>query len=232
VAVINAGLVYLKKGGRMMSEEEIIKNVFTANLKPELMRDFILKKGDKVTTLKEVKQILHMIDCVNAHMKQATEKLLKIKVKDSKSEKKEEEEAPEKEKGGANMCRLKIHDHAWSKCPNNPISNNFSGKLDTEISASERYQNNFTKKAEKIANAEKETKKSLARMGIAILFQRHLTSQSLLIWIMNPMVKMTSTKIKKSTASTMFLVGQQATLRSWGRISYAVLSSFINLNIG
>ena len=50
VAVINAGLVCLKKGGRMMSEEEIIKKVITANLKLELIWDFILEKGDKATT--------------------------------------------------------------------------------------------------------------------------------------------------------------------------------------
>ena len=60
VAVINAGLVWLlKKGAKPMTEEEVIKKVISVNLKPELMRDFILEKGDKATTLKEVKQILH-----------------------------------------------------------------------------------------------------------------------------------------------------------------------------
>ena len=103
-----------------MSEEEVIDKVITANLKPEFMRDFILEKGDKVSTLKEVKQILRRIDCANAHTKQAEEKLLKSKQKDSKGKKKEKE-SHEREKGGANMCWLKNHNHAWSECPNNPI---------------------------------------------------------------------------------------------------------------
>jgi hypothetical protein len=162
VAVINAGLVYLKKGGKAMTEEEVIEKVITVNLKPELTRDFILKKGDKATTLKEVKQILRRIDCANAHMKQATEKLLRIKVKDSKGEKKEKEELQEREKSSANMCWLKNHNHAWSECPNNPISKNFSGKSYTEIPASERYKNDFTKKAKKMAKEEKEAKKKVS----------------------------------------------------------------------
>jgi len=70
-------------------------------------------------------------------MKQATEKLSKIKVKEDKEEKTGQEK--EVEEGGANMCLLKNHDHAWSECPNNPISKNFSGKSYTEIPASERY---------------------------------------------------------------------------------------------
>ena len=35
VAVINAGLVFLKKGAKLMSEEEVINTVITASLKPE-----------------------------------------------------------------------------------------------------------------------------------------------------------------------------------------------------
>ena len=127
VTVINAGLIYLKKGTKAMSEEDLVKKVITSNLKPELMRDFIMEKGDKATTLKEVKQILCWIDRANAHMKQATEMILKSKLKDSKGKKKEKE-SQDREKGGANMCRLKNHDHAWSKCPNNLISKNFAGK--------------------------------------------------------------------------------------------------------
>jgi hypothetical protein len=65
-------------------------------------------------------------------------------------------------KGGANMCPLKDHDNAWSKCPNNPISKNFSGKSYTEIPASERYENDFGKKAEKMAKEEKEAKKTVS----------------------------------------------------------------------
>ena len=126
VAVINAGLVWLKKGAKPMSDKEVIEKVISVNLKPDLMRDFILEKGDKATTLKEVKQILRRIDPANAHMKQATEKLSKIKVKEGKEEKTGQEKGVEK--GGTNMCRLKGHNHAWSKCPNNPISKNFSGK--------------------------------------------------------------------------------------------------------
>jgi len=60
------------------------------------------------------------------------------------------------------MCRLKIHDHAWSECPNNPISKNFSGKTYTEIPASERYEKEFGKKAKKMAKEEKETKKTVS----------------------------------------------------------------------
>ena len=60
------------------------------------------------------------------------------------------------------MCRLKNHDHAWSECPNNPISKNFSGKSYTEIPASERYKKDFGKKAEKMAKEEKETKKTIS----------------------------------------------------------------------
>ena len=65
----------------------MIEKVILVNLKPDLMRDFILEKGDKATTLKEVKQILRRIDHANAHMKHATEKLSKIKVKEDKEEK-------------------------------------------------------------------------------------------------------------------------------------------------
>ena len=53
VAVINAGLIYLKKAAKAMSEEDVIEKVITSNLKPELMRDVIMEKGDKATTLKE-----------------------------------------------------------------------------------------------------------------------------------------------------------------------------------
>jgi len=160
VAVMNAGLIWLKKGAKAMTEEEVIEKVISVNLKPDLMRDFILEKGDKATTLKEVKQILRRIDRANAHMKQATEKLSKIKVKEDKEEKTGREKGVEK--GGANMCRLKNHDHAWSECPNNPISKNFSGKSYTEIPASERYEKDFGKKAEKMAKEEKETKKTVS----------------------------------------------------------------------
>ncbi len=161
VAVINEELVFLKKGAKPMSEEEVIDKVITANLKPEFMRDFTLEKGDKASTLKEVKQILRRIDRANAHTKQAEEKLLKNKQKDSKGKKKEKE-SHEREKGGANICRRKNHNHAWSECPNNPISKNFSGKLYTEIPASERYENDFAKKAKKLAKEEKETKKKVS----------------------------------------------------------------------
>jgi len=33
-----------------MTEEEVIKKVISVNLKPELMRDFILEKGDTSST--------------------------------------------------------------------------------------------------------------------------------------------------------------------------------------
>jgi hypothetical protein len=45
VAVINAGLIYLKKGAKAMTEEDIIEKVITVNLKPELMREFIMEQG-------------------------------------------------------------------------------------------------------------------------------------------------------------------------------------------
>jgi hypothetical protein len=83
---------------------------------------------------------------ISSKRKQATEKYLKSKPKDSTGEKKEKE-SQEREKSGANMCRLKNHDHAWSECSNNPISKNVAGKSYTEIPASERYANDFTKKA-------------------------------------------------------------------------------------
>ena len=60
------------------------------------------------------------------------------------------------------MCWLKDHDHAWSKFLNNPISKNFSGKSYTEIPASERYENDFGKKAKKMAKEEKEAKKTVS----------------------------------------------------------------------
>ena len=61
------------------------------------------------------------------------------------------------------MCRLMKHDHAWSKCPNNPISKNCSCKPYTEIPVSERYENNFAKKAEKWSKEEKgEAKKKVS----------------------------------------------------------------------
>ncbi len=46
---------------------------------------------------------------------------------------------------------------------NNPISKNFAGKLYTEVPASERYQNDFVKKAQikKIAKEEREMKSIL-----------------------------------------------------------------------
>ena len=45
VAVINAGLVFLRKGAKAMSEGDLVEKVITSNLKPELMRDFIMNKG-------------------------------------------------------------------------------------------------------------------------------------------------------------------------------------------
>ncbi len=159
IAVMKSSLVYLKKGGKAMTEEEVIERVISVNLKPNLMQDFILCKGDKATTLKEVKQILCRIDCANLHTKQAAEKLLKIKAKDNKGEKeKGKGELMEIEKSTVNMCWLKGHNHAWNKCPNNPISMNFAGKSYTEIPASERYENNFVKKAQikKIPKEERE----------------------------------------------------------------------------
>ena len=79
----------------------MIEKVILVNLKPDLMQDFILEKGDKATTMKEVKQILRRSDRANAHMKQATEKLGKIKVKEGKEEKTDQEKGVEK--GGVNM---------------------------------------------------------------------------------------------------------------------------------
>jgi hypothetical protein len=158
VAVINAGLVYLKKGAKAITEGEVIKKVITVNLKPELTRDFILEKGDKATTLKEVKQILCRIDCANAHMKQATEKLLKSKAKDSKGEKKEKGEPQEREKSGVNMCRLKNHNHdaQTTRFQRNSLASHI------EIPASERYEKDFGKKAKKTAKEEKEAKKKVS----------------------------------------------------------------------
>ena len=133
---------------------------------------------------------------MNAHMKQATEKLLKIKVKDSKSKKKEKEEAPKKEKGGANMCRLKNHDHTWSKCRNNPISKNFTGKLYTEIPASERNQQDFAKKAKKMPKDEKETQKKVSSSSGDL----HIVQKTPIVKIkrtMNPRMKIILRKVIK-----------------------------------
>jgi hypothetical protein len=47
VAVINAGLVYLKKGGKAMTEEEVIEKVISVNLKPDLTRISFLTKETK-----------------------------------------------------------------------------------------------------------------------------------------------------------------------------------------
>ncbi len=116
VAVINAGLVSLKKGAKAMTEEEVIKKVITVNLKPELTRDFILEKGDKATTLKEVKQILCRIDRANAHMKQATENLLKSKAKDSKGEKKEKGERTPRERGEREKWREHVSTQESQSC--------------------------------------------------------------------------------------------------------------------
>jgi hypothetical protein len=167
IAVINSSLVCLKKRGKAMTEEEVIERVISVNLKPNLMQNFILYKGDKGTTLKEVKQILCRIDCENAHTKQATEKLLKIKAKDNKGEREREkgkEDLMEREKSAVNMCQLKGHNHAWNKCTNISISKNFAGKLYTEVSASKRYENNFVKKAQikKTAKEEREMKKRIS----------------------------------------------------------------------
>jgi hypothetical protein len=71
----------------------------------------------------EVKQILCRIDCANAHTKQTSENLLKIKAKDNKGEKDNRKgELMEREKSAVNMCGLKGHNHAWKKCPNKPTS--------------------------------------------------------------------------------------------------------------
>ncbi len=78
---INTGLVWLKKGCKAMSEEDLVEKVIMSNhtKKLELMRDFIMNNGDKATTLKGVKEVLRRIDRANANMKQATEKFLKSK---------------------------------------------------------------------------------------------------------------------------------------------------------
>ena len=78
------------------------------------------------------------------------------------------------EKESVNMCRLKDHDHPWQDCPNNPVSKNFSGKSYTEIPASERYENDFAKKAERMAKEEKEAKKkaSVKKEGDLHVVQR------------------------------------------------------------
>ncbi len=44
IAIINSSLVYLKKGENTMAEEEVIERVISVNLKPNLMRDFLLYK--------------------------------------------------------------------------------------------------------------------------------------------------------------------------------------------
>ncbi len=56
------------------------------------------------------------------------------------------------------MGWLKNHHHAWSECTNNPDSKNFSRKSYTEIPVSKRYENDFLKKAKKMAKHEKEAK--------------------------------------------------------------------------
>ena len=72
------------------------------------------------------------------------------------------------------MCWLQNHDHAWSECPNNPISKNFSCKSYTEIPASERYVNDFSKKAKKMASEEKEAKKKSSKSGNLHVIQKTL----------------------------------------------------------
>ncbi len=105
IAVINSSLVYLKKGGKAMTEEEVIERVISVNLKPNLMHNFILYKGDKATTLKEVKQILCIIDHAHAHTKQAAEKHLKMKATDNKGGKeKEKGELKKRKKSAVLMC--------------------------------------------------------------------------------------------------------------------------------
>ncbi len=54
---------------------------------------------------------------------------------------KKEKEPQENETGGSSKYYLKNHDHAWSKCLNNPISKNFCGMSYTDIPANKRYEN-------------------------------------------------------------------------------------------
>jgi hypothetical protein len=215
VAVINVGLIWLKKGSKAMPEEDRVKKVITGNLRLELMRDFIMNKGDKATTLKEVKQVLRRIDHANAHMKQATEKFLKSKPKDSKGEKKEKES----EKGGANMCQLKNHNHAWSECLNNLILKIFTGKLYTEIPASERYTEDFSKTSD-----EKETKKKSSKISRDL---NMIQSQG-----KTPMVRIDESQNKSTTQKYHDLEYDSNKRRvHGGGYPMLVLSSFIYLNI-
>ena len=87
------------------------------------------------------------IDRANAHTKQTTEKLVKSKGKDNKEEKKEKEKEEEKEKKESFVCSRVT------------IMCGFSGKSYTAIPVSERYENDFAKKAKKLAKKEKEAKK-------------------------------------------------------------------------
>jgi hypothetical protein len=105
-------------------------------------------------------------------MKQAAEKFLKSKPKDRKGKKKEKQ-PQEREKSGAKMCRLKNHDHAWSKCPNNPISKYYSGKSYTEIPTSERFENDFAKKTKRMTKEKKEAKKKVSsKNGDCLMIQK------------------------------------------------------------
>jgi hypothetical protein len=120
---------------------------------------------------------------VNSHTKQGIKKPLKIKARDSKWEKeKEKEEFTEREKSAVNMWWFKGHNHAWNKCPNNPISKNFAGKLYIEVPASKRYENNFVKKAQikNIAKEEKEKKKRDSIKKDEVHYIDHADTQSVI----------------------------------------------------
>jgi hypothetical protein len=117
--VINAGLVYLKKGGKAMTEEEIIEKFISVNLRSKQQKSFSKTMWKTTRGRRERKK------------KESSKKERKARWK----------------KSTVNMCWLKGHNHAWNKCPNNPISKNFPGKSYTEIPTSERYENNFWKES-------------------------------------------------------------------------------------
>jgi hypothetical protein len=146
IKVINAALPSLTKGGKEMTERELVRKVVTANIPESWKRDFTLQGGDKLKTLKDAKKALMKIERAYGFEPRTSRKKARTKTSDNGNE---NGDRTDSSSSGKKQCRLQGHDHMWKDCPNNPYSSGFGGTHFSIIRERERAAANEAKLEDK-----------------------------------------------------------------------------------
>ena len=149
VEVSNERLSLLDRESEKLSKREGICKVIMPNTPKEWEGDYLLKKGDKVKTLKAVKTILTTTKKAHRH----------IEVEGEPSGNKKTKE-PTQNITDTNKCRLIRHNHLWNNCLNNPGSKNYNGTHYSKIREQEHADTTApSKNKDKSTNSDDESKR-------------------------------------------------------------------------